>query len=320
MPLSVNACAEPLVRQLIDNASQLRVEVSQQDNGCTVVDAGIDAQGGLEAGVLIARICMADLGSVKLSTRSRFKRWPWHVEVTTSQPVTSCLASQYAGWGLDIKGENKFFALGSGPARALALKELLFKDLNYKDSAQSTCLVLETDKFPPEELAQKITHDCNVDNENLTLILTPTGSLAGVVQISARVVEVALHKTHELDFPLDNVVDGAGITPLPPPSKDSLQAMGRTNDTILFGGDVHLFVNGPDDDAQDLANRLPSSASRDYGKPFSEVFKEYDYDFFKVDPMLFSPARVSVTALQSGNTFVAGELNEALLERSFFGE
>ncbi len=319
MTVSVNASAAPSLRQLVDNADQLRVTVSQQDNGCTVVDAGIDALGGLDAGVLIARICMAGLGNVRLSTRSLFQRWSWHVEVSTSQPVLSCLASQYAGWGLDIKGENKFFALGSGPARALAVKEPLFKDLNYKDSAESTCLVLETDKFPPEELAQKITHDCKVDFENLTLILTPTGSLAGVVQIAARVVEVALHKTHELGFSLDNVIYGAGITPLPPPTKDSLQAMGRTNDTILFGGYVHLFVNGTDDDAEDLANKLPSSASSDYGKPFAEVFKDYDYDFFKIDPMLFSPAHISVTALQSGKTFIAGKLNEALLERSFFG-
>ncbi len=317
--ISVNASAAPLVRQLVNEAGKFRVSVLKQNNGCTIVDAGIHCQGGLEAGVLIGRICMADLGTVKLSTRSRFGRWTWHVEVATSHPVLCCLASQYAGWGLEVKGGNKYLALGSGPARALALKEPLFEELNYKDTAQSTCLVLETDKFPPEEIAQKVTRDCNIDFENLTLILTPTGSLAGVVQVAARVVEVALHKAHELGFPLEHVVDGVGITPLPPPTQDQLQAMGRTNDTILFGGDVHLFVNGKDDDAQDLANRLPSSASSDYGRPFAEVFKDYDYDFFKVDPMLFSPARVSVTALPSGKTFVAGELNEVLLERSFFG-
>ena len=108
-----------------------------------------------------------------------------------------------------------------------------------------------------------------------------------------------------------------GATPLPPPSPDALIAMGRTNDTILFGGQVHLFVEGPEGEAAALAERLPSGSSRDYGRPFAQVFKDYQYDFFKIDPMLFSPAKVAVTALQSGRTFRSGALDAALLERSF---
>ena len=155
--------------------------------------------------------------------------------------------------------------------------------------------------------------------EQVTLVLTPTGSLAGVVQIAARVVEVALHKAHEIGFPLDAIVDAAGSTPLPPPIDDALVAMGRTNDTILFGGHVQLFVSCEDERAEDLAQRLPSSSSKDYGKPFAEVFRDYGYDFFLIDPMLFSPARVAVTALGSGRTFRAGRLDGKLLERSFGG-
>jgi methenyltetrahydromethanopterin cyclohydrolase len=62
---------------------------------------------------------------------------------------------------------------------------------------------------------------------------------------------------------------------------------------------------------------LPSGASRDYGRPFADIFKAFEYDFFKIDPMLFSPARVSVTAMDSGSTFRAGAIDEALLRRSF---
>src|SRR5262249_42205756 len=145
--------------------------------------------------------------------------------------------------------------------------------------------------------------------EHVTIILTPTRSLAGTVQIVARVLEVALHKAHVLGFPLHDIVDGAGSAPLPPPAADFLTAMGRTNDAILFGGEVQLFVDGDDARAEDLAKRLPSSASKDYGRPFARVFKEVEYDFYRIDPHLFAPAFAAVTALKSGRTFHAGVLD-----------
>ena len=58
---------------------------------------------------------------------------------------------------------------------------------------------------------------------------------------------------------------------------------------------------------------LPSSASRDYGRPFAEVFKEVKYDFYKIDPALFAPAEVWVSNIDSGNTWHSGALNMPLL-------
>ena len=316
---SVNLTAAPLVAGLKERADALRVGVSRMEDGTCVVDAGIDHPGGIEAGLLIARICMGGLGDAALRSNPVFPDWPWQVEVRTSQPVLACLGAQYAGWSLSFDAPEKFSALGSGPARALAVREPLFEELGYRDHAGSACLVLETDRYPPPALAEKVSRDCGVAPEQMTLVLTPTGSLAGVVQIAARVVEVALHKAHEIGFSLHAIVDGAGSTPLPPPIDDPLAAMGRTNDTILFGGQVQLFVSCADEQAEDLALRLPSSSSKDYGKPFAEVFRDYGYDFFQIDPMLFSPARVAVTALGSGRTFHAGRLDGELLERSFGG-
>ena len=320
--ISLNALTNPLVDSLLEDAAILRLTTSVGEDGSMLVDAGVDSRGGIEAGLRIARICMAGLGQVEIGPASWFSGWPWQVEVRTSPPVLACLGSQYAGWSLSVKGDKaagtrSFRALGSGPARALAVKEPLFQELGYRDQAQRTCLVLETDQRPPPSVAEKVSRDCGIDPSGLTMILTPTGALAGVVQIAARVVEVALHKAHVLEFPLHDIVDAAGCTPLPPPTADALEAMGRTNDTILFGGQVHLFVTGPDSSAEQLARELPSSTSRDYGKPFAKVFEDYQFDFFQVDPMLFSPAQVAVTALDSGRTFRHGRLDEALLERSF---
>lgn len=311
---SVNHMTNPLVRHLVDNAKSLRLGVEKQEGGSTVIDAGIHHAGGLEAGRLIAEICMGGLGHVSLHTSQTFANWPWMLSVHSNNPILSCLGSQYAGWSL---AHEKFFSLGSGPGRAIAAREELYKELGYQDKADAACLVLESDKAPPAEVIAKVSRDTGVKPENLTFILTPTRSLAGTVQIVARVLEVAMHKIHTLHFPLDHVVDGMASAPLPPPAPDFLTGMGRTNDAILFGGHAHIFVKGSDEAASKLAQELPSSASRDYGRPFAEVFKAVNMDFYKIDPMLFSPAAVTVTAIESGNSYRGGKLDSALLDQSF---
>ena len=315
---NVNANVQPLVRDLVSHAADYRVALSTLDNGVQIVDAGIDVPGGLEAGRLIGEICMGGLGRVTLTSGAPFARWRWQLDVTARHPVIACLGSQYAGWSLSHgEGKSAFFALGSGPARAMGSREDLFDELGYRNPPGDTVIVLEADKIPPPEITDKVVERCGIEPGQLTVILTPTTSLAGGIQIVSRVLEVALHKVHELKFPLELFVDGAGSAPIPPPSPDFMTAMGRTNDAILFGGQVHLYVNADDDQTNDLARQLPSTSSRDFGQPFAQVFKDYEYDFYKVDPMLFSPALASVTSVQTGHTFESGALHEDLLEQSF---
>ena len=297
----------PLVAELVTGADKYRVAVSRAESGVTMVDAGINAPGGLAAGRLIGEICMGGLGSVQLAAADRQQRWWWHVDVHSGDPVTACLASQYAGWSLNHgEGKDAFYALGSGPARAMGSKEPLYEELGYRNPPGQTAIVLEVDKQPPPEVLEKVVSRCGIDAEQLTVILTPTTSIAGGVQVVARVLEVALHKVHELKFPLEQIIDGAGSAPVPPPSGDFMTSMGRTNDAILFGGRVHLFVDCADDDAQALAAQLPSASSKDFGRPFGAVFKDYGYDFYQVDPMLFSPAQCAVSVMKSGKTFYGG--------------
>lgn len=320
---SVNTLSQPLVNQLINNADQYRLDIQTLANGCTIIDAGINVPGGLEAGRIITEICLGGMGTVSISQSTYTECWPLTVNVHTSNPVLACLGSQYAGWSLS---HEKYYALGSGPARALATKnkegvispvEELYKELAYQDQSDQTVLVIENDKLPPLEIIEKVATACSVAPEHLTIIVTPTSSLAGCVQVVGRVLEVAMHKAHALHFPLDHIIDGSGSAPICPPHPKFVQAMGRTNDAILFAGLVHLFVKGSDEAAEKLANELPSSTSKDYGKPFAQIFKEYEYDFFKIDAMLFSPASVIVTAVESGNSFRAGRLDNTLLNLSF---
>lgn len=319
---SLAALSAPLAGRLVEDAAVLRLGI-ERVGGATVVDAGIRHPGGLEAGRRIAALCLGGLGQVTLGPVAGVPDWPFGVTVHSADPVLACLGSQYAGWSLSHgSGKDAFFALGSGPGRALARQESLFDELGYAETADAAAVngaafVLEVDKVPPAGLIARIAATCAVAPERLTLVLTPTQGLPGTVQVTARVLEVALHKAHTLGFPLDRIVDGIGMAPLPPPGGGFLTAMGRTNDAILYGGTVHLHVAGPDDAAEDLARRLPSSASKDHGRPFAEIFAAVKGDFYAIDPMLFSPARVTVTALDSGRSFHAGALAPDLVERSF---
>jgi len=314
---SVNARAGALVDTLVAEAGRYRVGVSQGPRGETLIDLGAKQAGGIAAGVALAEICLGGLGTVRVEPDPRFERWPWRVAVSTNDPVTACLASQYAGWSLS---EGEFFALGSGPARALARKEPVFDDLSYRDpQGDRATLALEAGGPPPAAILERVAGECGVAPERLAVLFAPTSSLAGSVQVVARVLEVALLKAHALHFPLERIADGLGTAPLSPPHPDFVTAMGRTNDAIIYGGTVQLFVSGPAEAARELAEGLPSRTSRDYGRPFAEVFKAFDHDFYKVDAMLFSPAVALVTALETGETFRAGALAPDLLDASFGG-
>ena len=314
--VSVSARAAALVDALAEDAAALRCLVTRGEAGERRIDLGAATVGGLEAGRRLGEICMGGLGSVALTSSSGLERWPWGVSVTSTNPVIACLASQYGGWTMSDE-ETGFFALGSGPARALARKETLYGELGYADSHNRAALVIEGDTAPPAALARRVADDCKVAPSDLTILFAPTGSLAGTVQIAARVLEVALHKAHALHFPLDKIVDGGGVAPIAPPIPDFVQAMGRTNDAIIYAGRVQLFVRGSDEEAQGLAEALPSRTSPAYGQPFAEIFSAVDGDFYKIDPMLFSPAVVTVSNLDTGRSFHAGAMAPEIVDASF---
>ncbi len=316
--ISVNAQVTSLVEHLRLQARTLGLLESTDASGARIIDA---SHAGTAAGQLIASLCMGGLGQVDIQPGAAHAQWLGSVVVKSAQPVLACLASQYAGWSLQASkeetGGKKFFALGSGPIRALVNKEDILKELGYQDHIApltgATALILEVNGAPPAVVMDKVLKASGVRPEQLTVIITPITSVAGTTQVVARVLEVAMHKVHELGFPLVDVIEGQGVAPLPPPGVDQALAMGRSNDAILYGGQVHLSVRGSDDAARQLAKQLPSSNSKDHGRPFADIFKDYNHDFYQVDPGLFAPAEVWVSNLDSGNTWHAGATNMPLL-------
>lgn len=313
--LRLNERAAAIADAIVADAAALGVAAATLENGARVIDCGIAVPGGLEAGRLLAEVCMGGAGRVSFTLVDLDGLRLPGVHVWTDHPALACLGSQYAGWAIKPEG---YFAMGSGPLRAIAGVETeLFNRLGYREPASGRgVLVLETRTAPNAAVAAHVAAKGGLPPDRLSFLVAPTASPAAGVQISARVVETALHKLLELGFDVRNVVTAFGTAPLAPLAKNDTRAIGRTNDCVLYGGAVHLTVRAEDEELQALVPRVPSSASPDYGTPFYDLFQRYGGDFYKVDPHLFSPAQVSLTNVKSGRTFEAGALNPAVLRQS----
>jgi methenyltetrahydromethanopterin cyclohydrolase len=312
--LSMNERAAALVDGLAADAEGLGIVVGRLHSGARLVDCGARARGGLAAGLGFAAACMGGLGRIDVVPVPVGERtWPG-VGVAVAQPAAACLAAQYAGWKLE---HEKFFAMASGPGRALARAEDLFEELAWEERSEQAVLCLETRQVPPIEIVDKVARRCGVEASAVTFLIAPTASVCGSVQISARVVETALHKLHELGVDPARVRHGWGCCPIAPVAADDPAAIGRTNDAVLYGGTVHLWIEGSDEEVADLAQRLPSAASDAFGTPFGELLAAANWNFYDIDPMLFSPAAVTLTSTESGRAHHGGGLAPDVLERSF---
>ena len=313
----MNERAWALADACVERAAELRLAVRTLANGARVIDAGVAAEGGFGAGRVLAELCMGGLGRIEyVPVTIGADLWPG-VQVWTDHPAAACMASQYAGWSINPEG---FFAMGSGPLRARARVEReLFEKLHYAETGPRGVLVLETRTLPTDAVAAWVAAKAGISPAGLTMVVAPTASLAGGVQIAARVLETGLHKMDTLGFDVTRVVSAMGTAPLAPTASSDMRAIGRTNDCILYGGQARYTVRGEDDELGELAARLPACDSGDYGTPFYDIFTRYANDFYKIDPMLFSPAEVWLTSATSGRTFHGGRLNPDVLRASLFG-
>jgi methenyltetrahydromethanopterin cyclohydrolase len=313
--ISVNRLAFQILEHLMESPEIYGVKIKKASTGAMLIDCGIKSKGGFEAGKAATEICLGGCGKTEITFREYGELSLPTIVVYTDKPSIATLGSQFAGWQIKTEG---YFAIGSGPARALALKPKdLYEKIGYKDSWEKAVVVLETSGYPPEGVLRKIAEDCNVENQSLYAILVPTESLAGSIQVSGRIVETGLHKLLKLGLDPKVVKYAWGYAPIMPTHPRFVKAMGRTNDAILYGGVAHYIIDYEDE--EELERIIPqavSEASQSYGKPFIEIFKEANYDFYKVDPQLFAPSTIIVSNMKTGKTFKAGKTNPEVIKKS----
>jgi methenyltetrahydromethanopterin cyclohydrolase len=314
--LSVNGLAWKLSENLLNNQAFYGVHASKSSAGAVVIDAGVKAPGGFQAGKVLTELCMGGAGKAQLGFKTYGDTTFPSITVSTDHPAIAALGSQFAGWR--IKEPDNSIAIGSGPARALALKpKEIYEEIGYQDNSDKAVLTLESNSLPSDALIEKVTKACNITPENLRVIVAPTASIAGLTQVAGRIVEVGIHKLHTLGLSPKTIRYACGYAPIPPLGTDFEVAMARTNDAILYGGTVCCTVDHDDEvSLKKIVEQAPSNTSKDYGKPFLQIFREADRDFYKIDNNLFAPAVLMVNNAKTGHVFKAGAINPNVLSQS----
>jgi methenyltetrahydromethanopterin cyclohydrolase len=312
--LSINKLAHELVEELLDRPEYYRVGVEKLPSGATVIDTGLEAHGGYEAGLMTARIAMGGAGTAELGYADFGGLMLPTVVVATDHPAVALFGAQLAGWTIKPEG---YTAFGSGPARALALKpKKVFAKIEYKDEADVAVLLLETEKKPPDAAAHFIAEACNVKPENVYMLLTTGTSMAGMTQISGRIVETGLFRLDVLGLDLKKVKYSCGYAPIMPVHPDGGKAMGRAEDALTYGGVTAYIVDEEEDVLKEMAEKAPSTNCSDYGKSSFEIYSAVNFDFTQIDPALFAPAVVTLTCAKTGASFTCGEINTEIVKSS----
>jgi len=310
--LSVNELALEIFENLAELSEEFNAAYHELDNGARIVDCGVSTRGGYAAGRAFTEICMGGLGEVNFRM-GEIKGIPLpFIDVNTDFPSISCLGAQKAGWTVKV---NNYFAMGSGPARALSLKpKHTYEVIEYEDDCDGAVICLESDHLPNGEVMEKIAEECHIDVGNVCAVVAPTSSIVGSIQVAGRCVETAIYKLNELGFDTKKITAAMGTAPIAPVRGPKL-AMGVTNDATIYHGRIMLTMKAPE--IKDYLDKIPSSKSKGYGKPFNDIFKEAGYDFYKIDTALFSPAEVIINELSSGAVYHVGAVNPDVVLKSF---
>ncbi len=306
---SLNRMAVELVDEAIDFADELAIEVHELDNGAVVCDFGVEAVGGIEAGLLLTEIQTGGLATVQTGMGTVSDAPITHVEVSTDHPAMAFLAAQKAGWELSVDG---FEGLGSGPARALVAEEDEYQRMGYRDAADFAVLAIESEELPGEAVAEHVAETAGVPTSSVFLPAFSTASITGSVALAARAGELATFRLSELGYdPLD-MLSTTASAPVAPVAATDDAAMARTNDALAYGGRVHMRVETPFDRFEDL----PSTAGSEFGAPFDEIFEEHDWEFYDLPVDVFAPAQATIDIVGAG-VEVVGDTDESVLAESF---
>ncbi|MFX0038177.1 MAG: methenyltetrahydromethanopterin cyclohydrolase [Promethearchaeota archaeon] len=325
--VKINELSKQIVENIIKNKDFYNAEIHKLNSGATVLDM---SKASWIGGKLVGEICMGGLGTIEFTSYNLNGHFIPSVNVYTSEPLISCIASQLAGWSVKLKkdiekdGQIKkkviFQSLGSGPARAKSRVEKLFEEIDYRDDSNCAVIVFETSKLPNEEVMDILAEKCGVDSKDTYAVCAPTACLVGSIQVASRIVETGIHKLHEIKFPINLISDGFGTATVAPIAKDDLGAMGRTNDSISAAGLTYYNIQVEkerEDELFELITKAPASTSPSYGRPFLETFKAADYDFYSIDPGLFAPAIYTITNTITGKSISVGKVNHQLLKQSY---
>jgi len=301
---SLNRSALDLVDEAIDFVDELDAAVHHLDNEAAVLDFGVDIEGGIEAGLLLAEIQTGGLATVGTRMGSVAGKPLAHVDLATDHPHLALLGSSLSDWTPAVMD-----AVGSGPAR-LFEDDAAFRPPGYREDFDFAVLALEAERLPEEPVAEEVASRCGVPTSGVFLPTTRLASVAGSVSVAARAGEVAMLRLANLGYDPADVVSVAGSAPVAPVAGDRETALARTNDAIAHGGRVHLVVEEP----FDRFAEVPFGATDHAGASTRRVFENAGPDLHAAPEDVFAPVQVTVD-VRGGETHSYGERDDERLAR-----
>ncbi|RLE56105.1 MAG: methenyltetrahydromethanopterin cyclohydrolase [Thermoprotei archaeon] len=314
MGISMNKLALRILDRVLSNTDLYKVKVHRYPCGATVVDAGVETMGSMDMGIELSKISLGGLARVDLTVRRYDELALPCVIVYTDYPIEACLLSQLAGWRI---ADENFYALGSGPARALARKpKKWYEEFQYHETSDEAVLVLETDRLPPDRVLVKVAEACGISPKNLYVVVTSFNSVTGTIQVSARVVETGLYRLRYLGFDLRKVITASGACPVAPPCPNYNLMFAKTNDMIAYGGETYYVVDCDDSEIAAIIEKAPFTNSKYSGRLMYDIFSEVNFDLYKLDPSVFAVALVQITNRRTSKVFYSGRVDVYMLKRS----
>ena len=306
---SLNRAAVELVDEAIDFADELGIVVHHLENDAVVLDFGVEAPGGLEAGLLLAEIGTGGLASVDTRLEPVAGGVRPRVELSTDHPALCLFGAQPSMWPLDEVG---FDGRGGGPAQ-LPRGSAEAAGVPYEEDFDLMVLTVEGASLPGAGVARHVAEETGAPTSGVYLVAAPLASLAGSVAMAARAAEVALLRLTHLGVEATAVRSITADAPVAPVAGDERTAVARTNDALAFGGRAHVVAEAAPTDPSQLVFGATSPDG-----PFADIMAAADWDLDAVDRGAFAPAQVTLDVL-GGDTHLVGGVDEDALAASFQG-
>jgi len=315
---SLNHSAMKIVKDVIANADEYQVRAWKAKCGSTLVDMGLDCPGSWKAGQAFVEIGFGGLGKAMYGKFEIGHFTVPSIDVWVDHPVLAVVASQAGCWEL---GSGELAMIGSGPARAVALSDR-WAGHGYRDTKATEVVVqIQTNRVPSDELCLKAADACHVSPEKVYVLFAPTACLVGHVQVASRTVEQVMIKLFLRGFDIHSIRHGFGMAPVAPLINDEIEAMGRANDALFYGATTVLYADALDEVIAPIVDGFcfDANSGEFWGQPFVSIFRHFHCNWFEVPDLVDSPAKLIVNSLQTGHSFVSGQINLQVLSRSYFG-
>ena len=330
--VSVNEQSLKVVKEMMQREDSLDIDVIELKNHITIIDTGVNVKGGFKAAEYVTKAALCGFGEAKTIMA---KYGSMHLPaVVAYTDLPAIIAISYYVWPEVMHPPHvktdEYSAWVSGPGKALKQKpEKVYAKLDYKDEGSVAVLLVQPrgKQLPDESVAEKLANACGINPENLYLLVTPTNSIVGSVQVSARTMEDGFWRlTEYYGISYDRVEEIMTLTPIAPVSpKVFREPCPWADDMIRHGGVLHAWIYSKEgEDLQKMAEEMViENNPKSFGKSFYQlavIEKKYigpEYDLVRLaeEGCGFVIAEACLYDTRVGRMYRAGRVHDNILEK-----